>query len=86
MAGEKPQDYVKWTFTDTLVSSFTTSGHGAGDDLPMESISLNYAQINVEYKEQKPDGSLVPTPGERADMAESEVARLRALLAERGRG
>ena len=29
------------------------------------------------------DGSLVPTPGERADRAESEAARLRALLDER---
>jgi type VI secretion system secreted protein Hcp len=57
-AGETPQDYVKWTFSDILVSSFTTSGTGAGDELPMESISLNYTKIEVEYKEQKPDGSL----------------------------
>ncbi len=38
----------------------------------------------------RPDGSLVPTQAEaerqRADMAESELARLRALLEERGRG
>jgi len=41
----------------------------------------------------RPDGTLVPTPDERAeaerqraDAAEAELARLRALLAERGRG
>src|SRR5947209_15978534 len=34
----------------------------------------------------RPDGSLVPTDEERADAAEAELARLRALLAERGRG
>jgi len=37
----------------------------------------------------RPDGSLIPTKGEaerqRADAAEAELARLRALLAERGR-
>ncbi|HYX24312.1 MAG TPA: Uma2 family endonuclease, partial [Thermoanaerobaculia bacterium] len=34
----------------------------------------------------RPDGSLVPTAEERADAAEAELARLRSLLAERGRG
>jgi Uma2 family endonuclease len=34
----------------------------------------------------RPDGSLVPSPDERAEAAESENARLRALLEERGRG
>ena len=32
------------------------------------------------------DGSLIATAGERAEAAESEVARLRALLAQRDRG
>ena len=34
----------------------------------------------------RPDGTLVPTSDEKAEAAEAEVARLRALLAERGRG
>jgi Uma2 family endonuclease len=34
----------------------------------------------------RPDGSLVPTGEERAEAAEAEVARLRALLEERGPG
>jgi len=28
-AGKEQQDYLKWTFTDVLVSSFTTHGSGA---------------------------------------------------------
>ena len=56
--GGKQEEFVKWKFTDLLVGSFTTSGHGAGDDLPMESVSLNFAQLEVEYAEQNKDGSL----------------------------
>jgi type VI secretion system secreted protein Hcp len=48
---------MKFTFSDLLVSSYQTGGSG-GDVVPMEQISLNYAKIEVEYKEQKPDGTL----------------------------
>ena len=54
-AGKDQQEYLKITFTDLLVSSFHTGGSG---DQPMESISLNYAKIEYEYKEQNFDGTL----------------------------
>jgi len=57
-AGKEQQEYLKWTFTDLLVSSFQTGGAGAGDVLPMDQISFNFAKIECEYKEQKPDGTL----------------------------
>jgi type VI secretion system secreted protein Hcp len=56
-AGKEQQDYMKFTFSDLLVSSYQTGGSG-GEVVPMEQISLNYAKIEVEYKEQKADGTL----------------------------
>lgn len=56
-AGKDQQEYLKMTFSDLLVSSYQTGG-SAGDLIPMDQISLNYAKIEFEYKEQKPDGTL----------------------------
>jgi len=57
-AGKEQQDYMKVTFSDLLVSSYQTGGSGASSVLPMEQISLNFSKVEVEYKEQKPDGTL----------------------------
>lgn len=56
-AGGEQQEYLKIKFTDLLVSSYQTGGTGDGG-VPMESIALNYAKIEWEYREQKEDGSL----------------------------
>ena len=56
--GKDQQDYLKVTFTDLLVSSFQTNGDAHANSLPMDSISLNFAEIEIEYKVQNPDGSL----------------------------
>jgi len=56
-AGKEQQEFLKYTFTDLLVSSFQTGG---SSDVPMDQVSLNFAQIEVEYKEQKKDGTLGP--------------------------
>jgi type VI secretion system secreted protein Hcp len=56
-AGKDQQEYLKVTFTDLLISSYQTGG-SAGDIVPMDSISFNFAKIEWEYKEQKPDGTL----------------------------
>ena len=55
--GKEQQEYLVITFTDCLISSFQTGG-SSGDVIPVDQISLNYAQINYEYKEQKADGTL----------------------------
>jgi type VI secretion system secreted protein Hcp len=57
-AGKDQQEYLKVTFTEVLVSSYQTGGSAQGDVMPTDQISLNFAKIEVEYKEQKPDGSL----------------------------
>ena len=58
-AGKEQQEYLKVTFTDLLVSSYTTNGSGAGDVIPMDQIALNFTKVEMEYKEQQKDGSLV---------------------------
>jgi type VI secretion system secreted protein Hcp len=55
-AGEKPLEYLKIKLTDILVSSIQHSGSGHGDVLS-ENLSINFAKYELEYYEQKPDGS-----------------------------
>ena len=57
-AGTTQQEFMKVTFSDLLVSSYQTGGSGHGDVIPTDQISLNFAKIELEYKEQKTDGSL----------------------------
>lgn len=57
-AGGKQEEYLKWTFTDLLVSGYQTGGSQHGGSLPTDQCSLNFSRIEQEYKEQKPDGSL----------------------------
>ncbi len=57
-AGKEQQEFLKITLSDLLVSSYQTGGSGHGDVVPTDQISLNYAKIEYEYKEQKPDGTL----------------------------
>ncbi len=57
-AGKDQQEFLKITMTDVLVSSFQTGGHGHSDVIPTDQISLNFAKIEFDYKEQKADGTL----------------------------
>lgn len=50
------QEYYVVKLTDVLISSFQQAG-ASGGDRPTESVSLNYAKIEIEYKTQNPDGS-----------------------------
>ena len=56
-AGKGQQEYLTFKFHDVLVSSFQTGG---SEDavVPADSVSFNFAKIEVEYKPQKADGSL----------------------------
>ena len=54
-AGGEQLVYFHWTFTDILISSFQT---GASSISPTDSISFNFGKIEMEYKEQKKDGTL----------------------------
>jgi type VI secretion system secreted protein Hcp len=56
-AGKDQQEYLKITMSDLLVSSYQ-SGGSAGDVIPTDQVSINFSKIEIEYKEQKGDGSL----------------------------
>jgi type VI secretion system secreted protein Hcp len=59
-AGKTQAEYLTFKFTDILVSSYQTGGSSASDTVPLDQISFNFAKIEMEYKEQKADGSLTP--------------------------
>jgi type VI secretion system secreted protein Hcp len=56
-AGKGQQEFLTFSLSDVLVSSYQASG-AEGEVVPGEAVSLNFSKIQVEYKEQKPDGSL----------------------------
>jgi type VI secretion system secreted protein Hcp len=56
-AGKDPQPYLTIKFTECLVSSFQTGG-SSGDEIPTDSISLNFAKIEYSYSPQKKGGAL----------------------------
>jgi type VI secretion system secreted protein Hcp len=57
-AGKEQQEFLKYTFSDLLISSYQTGGASNGGVIPNDQISFNYGKMEVEYKEQKADGSL----------------------------
>ena len=57
-AGKEQQEFMKIKFSDCLVSSYQTGGAETSGIVPTDQISLNFAKIEYEYKEQKADGTL----------------------------
>ena len=58
-AGKEQQEYMKITLTDVLVANISAGGSGeGGDDIPLETLAMNFGKIEIEYKEQKSDGTL----------------------------
>jgi type VI secretion system secreted protein Hcp len=54
-AGKEQQEFLVYTFSDILISSYQT---GADNEIPTEQVSFNYSKMEVAYKEQKVDGTL----------------------------
>lgn len=57
-AGKGQQEYLTITLSDVLISSYQIGGSNAGEIMPTDQISVNCAKVEMEYKEQKKDGSL----------------------------
>jgi len=55
-SGKDQADFLTFSLTDVLVSSYQTGGVSA--EVPHDSISLSFSKIEVSYKQQKADGSL----------------------------
>jgi type VI secretion system secreted protein Hcp len=56
-AGKGQQEFLTFSLSDVLVSAYQTGGV-EGEVLPGDSVSLNFSKIQVEYKQQNPDGTL----------------------------
>ncbi|MCY1263698.1 Protein hcp1 [compost metagenome] len=54
--GDSPVEYLIITLKEVLVSSISTGGSG-GEDRLTENVSLNFAEVHLEYQPQKSDGS-----------------------------
>ena len=54
-AGDKPVEYIIIVIEDVLVTSVSTGGSG-GEDRLTENVTLNFAKVAVEYKEQDKTG------------------------------
>lgn len=53
--GKGPQDYLIVKMKEVFVTSIQPSG---SSEHPMESVSITFAHVDLEYKPQKGDGSL----------------------------
>lgn len=60
-AGEHPLEYITIVMTECLVSSVSTGGSG-GEDRLTENVSLNFAKVEVTYKEQMATGKAGGAP------------------------
>jgi len=64
-AGGTQAEYLKIKLTNCIISSYETTSHGEGgasdtqlkSTLPIDSVTLNYAKIEVNYKAQNQDGT-----------------------------
>ena len=69
-AGEKPLEYLKITMTEVLISSVSTGGSG-GEDRLTENVTLNFADVKVEYVEQTKGGGTGDKPSMNWNIAEN---------------
>jgi len=56
--GKAQQDFLIVKMTDVLITSVTTSGSNGAGPGPMESVSMKFGRVDLEYKPQRADGSL----------------------------
>jgi type VI secretion system secreted protein Hcp len=57
-AGKAQAEFLTFSLSDLLVSSYQTGGAEGTDIGPVDQVSLNFAKIEVEYKQLKADGTL----------------------------
>jgi type VI secretion system secreted protein Hcp len=70
-AGRAPQEYLKITLEDVLVASYVSSGSSGDGGAPMDTASLRFGKIEVEYKELRADGRIGDTVKVSFDIAKN---------------
>jgi type VI secretion system secreted protein Hcp len=56
-SGGRSAEYLQWRLSEVLVSSYQIGAAASGDETA-DQFSLGFGRIEVDYKQQKPDGSL----------------------------
>src|SRR6476620_9099969 len=69
-AGETPLEYLIVTLTELIITSVSTGGSG-GEDRLTENVTLNFAKVKVDYKEQTKTGTGGATPTMTWNIAEN---------------
>src|SRR5262245_33426145 len=69
-AGTTPLEYVTLTLSEVMVTNVSTGGSG-GEDRLTENVSLNFAKIKFDYKEQTDKGAAGATPSMTWDIAQN---------------
>jgi type VI secretion system secreted protein Hcp len=67
-AGEDALEYLKVEMTEVMITSVSTGGSG-GEDRLTENVTLNFAKVKVDYKEQSKTGGAAATPSMGWDIA-----------------
>jgi len=53
-------DYLKYTMTNVVVVSEQVSAAGGSSGVPLERVTLSYSTLQIEYRQQRPDGTYGP--------------------------
>ena len=56
-AGEGQKEYLIFKFSEVFVTNVSPAASNAGDAV-QEQVSMQFSKVELEYKPQKPDGSL----------------------------
>ena len=57
-AGKGQQEFYIMKFYDVVVTSYQSGGSATGNEVPIDQFTFNFGKVEIEYKPQKPDGSL----------------------------
>jgi type VI secretion system secreted protein Hcp len=71
-AGEEQELYLEIELENCIISSYQTGG--SGDDMPIESISINFEKVIQKYLEQNADGVLAPASTGTYDQATAKAS------------
>lgn len=61
-AGGTPVEFLKYKFTDVIITSCTTGGNAQGAEVPIESVTLGFTKCELDYQAQGPDGKPLGGP------------------------
>jgi type VI secretion system Hcp family effector len=53
----KERVYLQWTFSNAQLVSYKQVGH---DSIVLDVVTMSYAAVEIQYRQQKPNGELAP--------------------------